>query len=202
MSVHWTPVATGIPHAKAEEMQKRFEEAGIACLPTESTSWIGKLRAFMENAPDLSLFVDRDDLDRAVKLVDDLIKATAIPQTVEAYMETLDNDQLRRLLKSHGWPDLILDPARKLLHDRITPPAPVPQHSERLPYAMGALCAVLGPIGSWISRQVIPRAQPWDDRMIPIYDEETQARAQRFVTLGLLVFLAWFAGLFVTKCLR
>ncbi len=202
MSVHWSPVATGVPHARAEEMQRRLEAAGIAFLPTEATSWIGKLRAFVDNAPDISLFVDKEDVDRAQALIAGIVDPAAPQQTVESYINSLDNDQLKRLLGSTGWPDLVLDPAKQLLRQRTLPPAPVPQSSEKLPLVMGALAALLGPLGSWISRQVVPRALPWEDRMIPVYDEPTQACSRQFVTIGLGVFTLWFLCLFVVKCIR
>lgn len=202
MSVHWSPVAIGVPHAKAEEMQRRLEEAGIAFLPTEATSWIGKLRAFVDNAPDISLFVDKGDVDRAKPLIAGIIDPSVPQQSVESYIDSLDNDQLKRLLGSTGWPDLVLDPAKNLLRQRTLPPVPVPRHSERLPYIMALLATLLGPIGSWISRQVVPSAQPWEDKMIPVYDEVTQARSRRFVTLGLGLFTVWFVCLFFVKCIK
>ena len=201
MSVHWSPVAIGVPHAKAEEMERRLEAAGIAYLPTEATSWIGKLRAFIDNAPDISLFVDKGDVDQAKTLIAGIVDPAAQQQTVESYLGSLDTEQLKRLLGSTGWPDLVLDPARQMLRERTLPPAPVPKHSAALPLLIAGLCALLGPVGSWISRQLIPRALPWEDKMIPVYDEATQARANKFVTLGLGAFTVWFISLFVAKCL-
>jgi len=195
-------VATGVPHAKAEEMQRRLEAAGIEFLPTEATSWIGKLRAFVDNAPDISLFVDKEEVDRAKPLIAGIYDSAAPQQTVESYLHSLDNDQLKRLLGSTGWPDLVLDPAKQLLRQRTLPPAPVSRHSEQLPFIMGLLAALLGPIGSWISRQVVPSALPWEDKMIPVYDEVTQTRSRNFVTLGLGLFTVWFVCLFVMKCLK
>ncbi|MDB6140151.1 MAG: hypothetical protein JWO94_3223 [Verrucomicrobiaceae bacterium] len=202
MSVHWTPIATGVPHARAGEMQGRLEAAGIGFLPTETTSWIGKLRAFVANEPDISLFVDKEDVDRARPLIAGLYDPQATPQSLESYLQSLNNEQLQRLLKSTGWPDLVLDPARQLLRERTLPPAPVPKHDAALPVKMALLAAVLGPIGSWISRQIVPRAQPWEDKMIPVYDPATQAKARQFVTFGLLAFTGWFLCLFVVKCVR
>ena len=200
MSVHWTPVAIGVPFAKAEEMQKRLQNAGVAFLPAEATSWIGKLRAFIENAPDMSLFVDKGDVQRAKDLIEGIVDPKAAAQTVESYVDSLDNEQLKRLLGSSGWPDLILDPAKQVLRQRTLPPAPKSKSSSQLPLLLGGLAVLLGPVGAWISRQVLPQAVPWEDKMIPVYDEETQAKSRHWVKIGQMVFVVWFAVFFFTKC--
>ena len=202
MSVLWTPVAVGVPFAKAEEMQKRLEGAGIAFLPTEATSWIGKLRAFVDNAPDMSLFVDKGEVDRAKSLIAGILDPKATEQSVESYIASLNIEQLKRLLASTGWPDLVLDPAKKALRLLSLPPEPIPEHSVRLPLIMGALALLLGPLGAWISNEYMPRAVPWDDKMVPVFDDETRARALRLVIWGKRAFVVWFVTLFVVKCFR
>jgi len=202
MSVHWTPVAVGVPFAKAEEMQKRLDGAGIAFLPAEATSWIGKLRAFIENAPDMSLFVDKQDVDRAKGLIKGIVDPAVPEQTVESYVGALETEQLKRLLGATGWPDLIIEPAKQELRERTMPPAPKPKASILMPLLMGGITLLFGPIGSWVSRQVIPEATPWDDKMIPVYDEDSQNKARLLVKIGLAVFLVWFGFFFVTKCFR
>ena len=202
MSVHWTPLAVGVPFPKAEEIQKRLEGAGIAFLPAEATSWIGKLRAFIDNSPDISLFVDKEDVDRAMGLIKGIFDTSTSEQSIESYVATLSIEQLKRLLASPGWPDLVRDPAQHSLNALIMPPAPESQSSAQLPLFMGALAAILGPLGSWISRQVIPQAVPWDDKMIPVYDEPTRTAAQSYVKIGQVVFLVWFLPFFVVKCFR
>ncbi len=202
MSVQWTPVAVGVPHARAVLIQERLEGAGIAVLTAETTSWIGKLRAFIEGAPDLSIFVDKAEVEKATVLVQGIIRPADQPPSVESYVRTLDNDQLKRLIAASGWPDLVLDPARQVLHERTAPPAPTPQSSPGLPVLVAVLCVALGPLGSWISRQIIPRAQPWEDRMIPLYDEPTRHRCAQAMKWGVMGFVGWIVLFMVVKCFR
>ena len=202
MSVQWTSVAIGVPHAKAILMPERLERAAIQFLAAETTSWIGKLRAFVEGEPDLSLFVDKADVDRAKSAIGGIVNPAEFQQTTEDYVRSLNNDQLKSLLASTGWPDLVLDTARQLLRERTVAPAPIPRHSEGLPLMIAGLCMVLGPLGSWIARQIIPRAQPWEDKLIPLYDETTQTRCRRCVNWGMIAFIAWILLLFVVKCVK
>ncbi len=183
-------------------MQERLEGAGIPFLAAETTSWVAKLRAFFDGHPDLSLFVDKPEVERARQVTAGIVDEAELKQTPEGYVRLLDNDQIKRLLASKGWPDLILDPAKQVLRERTLPPAPVPARSDSLPLLVAGLCIVLGPLGSWISRQIIPRAQPWEDKMIPLYDEATAARCRQNMTWGVAGFVAWIALLFVVKCVK